>query len=131
MPNCLLKPLAIGLLIGKILEAAPAAIPIRWSTNDKHFLSGTLTIIEKSIQSTARTFTNTRLKDEIRSETVLHKAGLCSLTQAVSESMAILIWKARKEINPFGRMFQNYVFERYKDNLLKPIPGYPKAASNK
>ena len=45
--------------------------------------------------------------------------------------MAISIWKARKEMNPLGRMFQNHVSERYKDNLLKPIPGYPEAASNK
>ena len=45
--------------------------------------------------------------------------------------MAISIWKVRKEINPLGRMFQNHVSERYKVNLLKPIHGYPEAASNK
>ena len=131
MPNCLLKPLANGLLMGKILAAAPAAIPIRLSSNDKPYLSGILTEIDKSIRSTARTITHTRLKDKVRSETVLHKAVLRSLTQAVSETMAISIWKARKEMNPLGRMFQNHVSERYKDNLLKPIPGYPEAASNK
>ena len=33
--------------------------------------------------------------------------------------------------DPLERMFQNHVSERYKDNLLKPIPGYPEAALNK
>ena len=33
MRNCLLKPLANGLLMGKILAAALAAIPIRLSTS--------------------------------------------------------------------------------------------------
>ena len=45
--------------------------------------------------------------------------------------MAISIWKARKEMNPLGSIFQNHVSARYKDKLLKPIPGYPEAASNK
>ena len=89
MPNCLLKPLANGLLMGKLNVTAPAAIPIKLSTNDK------------------------------------------CLTQAVCESMAISIWRAQKEKNPLGRMFQNHVSERYKVNLLKPIHGYPEAASNK
>ena len=81
--------------MGKILAATPAALPIRLSTNDKPYLSGTLSEIEKSIRSTARTITHTRLKDK----TVLHKAGLRSVTQAVSETMAISIWKAQKEMN--------------------------------
>ena len=34
-------------------------------------------------------------------------------------------------MNPLERMFKNHVSERYKDNLLKQIPGYPEAASNK
>ena len=66
MPNCLLKPLANGLLIGKILCAAPAAIPIRLDPNEMPYLSGILTEIDKSIRSTARTITKTKLNDKIR-----------------------------------------------------------------
>ena len=47
MPNCLLKPLANGILMGKILSAAPAALPIRLSSNDQPYLSGILTDIIK------------------------------------------------------------------------------------
>ena len=65
MPNCVLKPLANGLLMGKILAAAPAAIPIRLSTNDKPYLSGILTEIDKSIRATARTITHSKSKSSI------------------------------------------------------------------
>ena len=95
MPNCLLKPLANGLLNGKILAAAPAAIPIRICPNDKPYMAGILNDIDKSIRATARTITRTNLKDKIRSEVILQKSGLRSLTEAVSVTMASLIWKAR------------------------------------
>ena len=49
--NYLLKPLANGLLMGKILAAAPAAIPIRIDPNDKPYLAGILNEIDKSDQS--------------------------------------------------------------------------------
>ena len=109
MPNCVLKPLANGLLMGKILAAAPAAIPIRLNTNDKPYLSGILTEIDKSIRATARTITRTSLNDKVRTETVLWKAGLRSLTQAVSETMACSIWKAQNDKNPLRRIYQNKV----------------------
>ena len=122
--------------MGKILAAAPAAIPIKLCSNDKPYLSGILTEIDKSIRATARSITRIGLKDKVRTETVLWKAGLRSLTEAVSETMACSIWKARKEMNPLGRMFQNKVSVRftrstYSDKLCQPIPGYPEAASNK
>ena len=131
MPNCLLKPLSNGLLMGKILSAAPAAMPIKLSPYDKPHVSGILTDIDKSIRATARTITHTKLKDKVRTESVLSKAGLRSLTQAVSETSAISVWKSRREMNPLGRLFQTHVSERYQDRLLQPIPGYPEAASNK
>ena len=109
MPNCVLRPLANGLLMGKILAAAPAAIPIRLSANEKPYLSGILTDIYKSICATARTITRTKLKDKTRTETVLLKAGLRSLTQAVSETIACSIWKAQNEKNPLGQIYQNSV----------------------
>ena len=47
--------------------------------------------IDKLIRVTARTITRTSLKDKIKTETVLHKAGLRSLTQSVFEAMACSI----------------------------------------
>ena len=51
MPNFLLKPLANGILMGKILSSATATIPIRLEPNDKPYLSGTLEDIDKAIKS--------------------------------------------------------------------------------
>ena len=136
MPNCLLKPISNGILMGKILAAAPAAIPIRLNPNDKPYLSGILNDIDKSIRATARTITHTKLTDKLKSELVLHKAGLRGLTEAVIEIMACAIWKARREMNPLGRIFQNKVSTRNTrstshDNLCQPVPGHPQSAANK
>ena len=136
MPNYLLKPLANGLLMGKILAAAPAAIPIRLNSNDKPYLEGILNDIDKSIRATARTITRISLKDKVRTETVLWKAGLRSLTEAVCETMACSIWKARNEMNPLEHIFQHTISTRYtrssnSDKLCQPIPGHQEAASNK
>lgn len=122
--------------MGKILAAAPAAIPIRLSANDKPFLSGILTDIDKSIRATARTITRTSLKDKTRTETVLYKAGLRSLTQAVSEIMACEIWKAQNKKNPLGHVYQNRAPLKNtrtsnSSKLCLPIPGHPEAATNK
>jgi hypothetical protein len=136
MPHCLLKPLANGLLMGKILAAAPAAIPIRLHSNDKPYLTGILNDIDKSIRATARTIARIKLTDKIRSEVVLWKAGLRSLTEAVSMTMASLIWKSQKNMNPLGRIFQKKVSVKNtrsvsSDNLCQPVPGHPEAAANK
>ena len=122
--------------MGKILTAAPAAIPIRLNSNDKPYLSGILNDIDKAIKATARTITRTSLNDKIRSEIVLQKSGLRCLTEAVSEVMACAIWKGRKEMNPLGRIFQNKLPQRntrsaYSDKLLVPVPGHPELATNK
>ena len=45
--------------------------------------------------------------DKVRSEVILERAGLKSLTEAVSVTMATLIWKARKEMNTLGFIFEN------------------------
>ena len=65
-------------------------------------ISGILTDIDKSIHATARTITPTSLKDKTRTETVLWKDGLCSLTQAFTENMACSIWKAQNKKNHCG-----------------------------
>ena len=136
MPNCVLKQLTSGLLMGKILSAAPAAIPIQVNPNDKPYLSTVMNDIEKSIRATARTITRTRLSDKVKSEIVLQRAGLPSLTEAVSKSMATEIWRARKEMNPLGRIFSNRVSMKNtrsasSNKLCQPVPGHPESAANK
>ena len=136
MPNILLKPLTNGILMGKILSAAPAAIPIKLNTHDKPFMSGILKDIDKAIKSCARTITRTKLSDKVRSEVVLQKSGLCSLTEAVSKNMACTIWKARNEMNPLGSIFRNTVSAKNtrsatSGNLCQPVPGHPEAVANK
>ena len=106
MPPCLLKPLANGILLGKVLAAAPAALPIKTHQNEKSFQSGLIEDINKTIKSAARTITKTKLCDKVPSEIVLWKAGLPSLSQAVSKCMASLMWKARKHMNPLGQIFE-------------------------
>ena len=100
------------------------------------YISGILTDIDKSIRVTARTITRTSLKDKIRTETVLYKAGLRSLTQAVSEIMACEIWKAQNKKNPLGHVYQNRAPLKNtrtsnSSKLCLPIPGHPEAAANK
>ena len=92
--------------------------------------------INKSIRATARTITQTSLKDKIKNEVVLSKAGLHCLTDIVSEAMACTIWIAQKEMNPLGHIFKNKVSTRMtrsasRDNLCQPVPGHPENAANK
>ena len=76
MPSCILKPLADGLFMGKILAAAPAAIPIKLSSNDKEYLCGISTELDKSIRATTRTIIPISLTYHIRIEVVLWKANI-------------------------------------------------------
>ena len=125
-----------GLLMGKVLAAAPAVIPIKIDNNDRPFQSGLLEEINKSIKATARTITKTKLTDKINSDIFLWKAGLPSLTKAVSSSMASLIWKARNRMNPLGRIFDTSKSTKVtraftNEKLFSHVPGHPEAASNK
>ena len=131
----ILEPaLANEILMGKILSAAPAAIPIRFSPNDRPFQSGTLHEFDKSIRVTARIITRTRLSDKARSEIMLQKAGVRCLTEAVFEIMACQIWKARSKMNPLRRLFQNKVSTRNIRSancgiLIQPVPGHSEVAA--
>ena len=58
------KEFANGLLMGKILAAAPAAIQIHIDSNNKPYLAGILEEIDKAIRAPARTITRTKLKDK-------------------------------------------------------------------
>ena len=122
--------------MGKILAAAPAAIPIRIDPNDKPYLAGILDEIDKAIRATARTITRTKLTDKVRSEVTLFKAGLKSLTEAVSVTMATLVWKARKDMDTLGFIFEKKPSIRdnrskYNGKLCQPVPGHPELTSNK
>ena len=101
MPPHLLSLFANGLLMGKILAAAPATIPIRLDSEDK----GSSIIkedINKAIKCAARSITRIRLSDKIRSESVLSKARLRCLNEAVASAMAVLVWKCKQSMNPLG-----------------------------
>ena len=66
---------------------------------------------------------------------MLWKEGLPSLNEAVSTRMASLIWKARKEMNPLGQIFdvsKSNMNTRASNNekLFSHVPGHCEAASN-
>ena len=135
MPQCLLKPLTNGILFRKIIAAASAAIPIQISDQDKLFQSKILEDINKSIKAAARTITKTKLKDKVPSNIVLWKAGLPSLNQAVSASKASLIWKARRQMNQLGQIFQTSKSNMntrasLNEKLSTCVPGHYEAVSN-
>ena len=90
MPPNLLATFANGLLMGKILAAAPATIPIRLDNSDQYLICITEEI-NKCIKSVARTITKTKLSDKVHSETVLWKAGLHCLNEAVASIMAVMV----------------------------------------
>ena len=75
---------ANGILLGKVLSAQPAIL-IKIDQQDIAFQMGLVEEIHKAIKSTARTITKTNLSDRVSSDTVLWKAGLPSITQAVSK----------------------------------------------
>ena len=135
MPNCLLKPFANGLLMGKILAAAPATTPVRIKDEDRSLI-GVTEDINKSIKAVARTITKTKLSDKIHSETVLSRAGLKCLNEAVASIMAVTVWKSKQAMHPLGRLlFQEHPRERCtrsatSNNICQPVPGYPTLPSN-
>ena len=121
--------------MGKILAAASAAIPIKILNQVKPFQSLLLEDINKGIKATARTITKTKLSDKVPSSSVLIKAGLPSLNEAVSTGMASLIWKARDQMNSLGRIFETSksimnTRALKSEKLSSYIPGHPEAASN-
>ena len=57
--------------MGKILAAAPAAIPIKTQNKEKLFQSKLSEGINKGIKSVARTITKTKPTDKVSSDVVL------------------------------------------------------------
>ena len=139
VPPHLLKVFTNGLLLGKIMAAAPAVIPFRIDHNDK----GANSLTDKincAIKSVARTITRTRLTDKIRSDIILQKAGLRSLNEMVAYSSAVMIWKSKKCMDPLGSLiFQSKVINQSRNIITRsdtssavkvPVPGNGNVAAN-
>ena len=135
VPQNLLRMLANGLVVGKIAAAAPAAIPFRIAFDDKAANLAT-DKINRSIKSVARTITKTKLSDMINSETILQKCGLRSLNEMVASSAVLMVWKAKKSMNPLGKCLfppKSSLRPIRSSNLNKatqPVPGNRTLATN-
>ena len=139
VPPHLLGTFANGLLVGKIMAAAPAAIPFRINHDDR----GAITItneINCALKSVARTITRTRLTDKVRSDIILQKAGLQGLNEMVASTSAQMIWKSKLWMDPIGSLLfptkstnQNRVMSTRSENDGKaklPVPGCGTLAAN-
>ena len=96
--------------------AAPAAIPFRMIQEDK----GAVTLTESincAIKSAARTIARVRLKDKIRTEIVLKKAGLQSLNELVACASATMVWKSKMSMDPLAEL----LFSKHVTNSVKTI----------
>lgn len=147
VPPHLLRTFTNGLLVGKIMAAAPAVIPypiIHECTPEyrDNQSKGAMTLtgqINMSVKSAARTITRTRLSEKIPSKTVLNKAGLRNLNEMVASASAIMTWKSKISWDPLGKQLfpaqninVNAVNTRSSksDQIKMPVPGNPSLALN-
>ena len=135
VPTNLLRLLANGLVIGKILAAAPAAIPFKIVYDDRAANLATENI-NRSIKSVARTITKTSLSDKVSSKSVLEKAGLRTLNEMVASQTALMVWKSNKAKDPLGRnLFPKRSIMRATRSIncvkaIQPVPGNNTLAAN-
>jgi hypothetical protein len=135
VPSNLLSLLANGLVIGKILAAAPAAIPFKLAHDDRAANLATENI-NRSIKSVARTITKTALSDKVSSKSILEKAGLRTLNEMVASQTALMVWKSKKAKDPLGRnLFPDRSIMRHtrsinSTNATQPVPGNKTLAAN-
>ena len=135
VPSNLLRLLANGLVIGKILAAAPAAIPFKIAHDDRAANLATENI-NRSIKSVARTITRTALSDKVPSKSILEKAGLRTLNEMVASQTALMVWKSKKAKDPLGRkLFPVRSIMRHtrsinSSNATQPVPGNNTLAAN-
>ena len=122
------------------MAAAPAAIPFRINSEDK----GANILTEKincALKSAARSITHTRLKDKVRSDITLEKAGLRGLNEIVASTSALMVWKSKMRMDPLGSLLfpktdTSHALEkmstRSNDNKKAklPVPGYGTLAAN-
>ena len=112
VPPNILRLLANGLVIGKIMAVAPAAIPFKLAFDDRAANLATEKI-NRAIKSVARTITKTSLKDMVSTKCVLEKAGLRNLNEMVASQTAVMVWKSRKARDPLGtRLFPSRTISR-------------------
>ena len=137
IPPHLLTTLANGLLMGKVLAAAPINIPTRLQSDDYyHGYVGVIEDINKAIKATARTITKSRLTDKIRSDVLLQKAGLKCLNEAVASITAVTVWKSKTVMDPLGqRIFQEKLRLKCTRSgtsreICLPVAGYPTLSTN-
>ena len=135
VPPNLLRLLATGLLIGKIIATAPAAIPFKIVYDDRAANLATENI-NQSIKSVARTITKTSLSDKVSSKSVLEKAGLRPLNEMVASQTALMVWKSNKARDPLGRkLFPKRSIIRATRSIncvkaIQPVPGNNTLAAN-
>ena len=135
VPSNLLRLLANGLVIGKILAAAPAAIPFKLAHDDRAANLATENI-NRSIKSVARTITRTALSDKVSSKSILEKAGLRTLNEMVASQTALMVWKSKKAKDPLGRkLFPVRSIMRHTRSInstyaTQPVPGNNTLAAN-
>ena len=135
VPPNLLRLLANGLVIGKILAAAPAAIPFKLAYDDRAANLATENI-NRSIKSVARTITKTALSDKVSSKSILEKAGLRTLNEMVASQTAVMVWKSKKAKDPLSKhLFPDRSIMRQTRsincvNATQPVPGNKTLASN-
>ena len=105
------------------MAAAPAAIPFRISTEDK----GAITLTERincAIKSAARTITRVHLKDKVRTDIVLKKAGLQNLNEMVATAAATMIWKSKTFMDPLAELLFSQQTTNIEKKLdLNPVTG--------
>ena len=135
VPPNLLRLFANGLVIGKILAAAPAAIPFKIAYDDRAANLATENI-NRSIKSVARTITKTALSDKVSSKSVLEKAGLRPLNEMVASQTALMVWKSNKTKDPLGKyLFPKRSIMRPTRSInyvkaVQPVPGNNTLAAN-
>ena len=148
VPPHLLRTLTYGLLVGKIMAAAPAGIPYKITQEctpdytQGNARRGAITHMEKidvSINNAGRSITKLKLSDKISSKKVLNKAGLTCLNEMVASASALLAWNSKRLMDPLGNKlfsFQNLnpdsmqLRSATNDFIKTPVPGYPNLAVN-
>ena len=134
-----------GLLIGKVMAAAPAVIPYKiisektpnYRENHNTGVNEHIEKVNVAINNAARTITRTRLSDKVSSKHVLRQAGLTSLSEMMATASAQMAWKSKQYMDPLGnRLFSggnttDINLRSSNSNKIKtPVPGYPNVAIN-
>ena len=96
--------------------------------------------IDCALKSAARTVTRTHLKDKIRSNVVLQRAGKKGFDEIVAYSSAVMVWKSKQRMDPLGSLLfpekqinPDFNIELRSARSSKtdiPVPGHGTLAAN-